>query len=516
MTSRADWSRLPLEALQSLTRTASRGALGFCRLAARGAALLSQAGGRAVASDWKGLPPQLLPFADAASADLPLGRLLRLSLFQVTVGMAAVLLNGTLNRVMIVELGVSAWFVALLVGLPLVFAPARALIGHRSDTHRSILGWRRVPYLWIGSMLQFGGFAIMPFALILLSGDQTVGPWWAGHVAAGLAFLMVGAGMHTVQTAGLALACDIAPEISRPRVVALLYTMLLVGMAGSALAFGGLLEEFSQHRLIQLIQGAGAVTLALNLAALWGQEPRRPELTRPDEVKTPFREAWARLTADPTAHRALIAVALGAAAFGMQDVLLEPYGGEVLGLGVGATTMLTALSAGGALAGFALAARALSRGAEPYRLAAWGALAGVPGFVLVIFAAPLDSALLYRAGAAIIGFGGGLFAIGTLSGAMAAAEEAGGGLAVGAWGAAQATAAGLGVALGGALRDAAQTLAPHDPAFGYSVVYHLEVLLCFATLVAIGPLARYARPPAPGSSSPASERRAFGLAEFPN
>ena len=36
-----------------------------------------------------------------------MGRLLRLSLFQVTVGMAVVLLIGTLNRVMIVELGVS-------------------------------------------------------------------------------------------------------------------------------------------------------------------------------------------------------------------------------------------------------------------------------------------------------------------------------------------------------------------------------------------------------------------------
>ena len=39
-------------------------------------------------------------------AELPLGRLLRLSLFQVSVGIAMVLLIGTLNRVMIVELGV--------------------------------------------------------------------------------------------------------------------------------------------------------------------------------------------------------------------------------------------------------------------------------------------------------------------------------------------------------------------------------------------------------------------------
>jgi hypothetical protein len=62
------------------------------------------------------------------------GRLLRLSLFQVSVGMAMVLLNGTLNRVMVLEMGVPAWLVSLMVSLPLLFAPLRALIGFRSDT----------------------------------------------------------------------------------------------------------------------------------------------------------------------------------------------------------------------------------------------------------------------------------------------------------------------------------------------------------------------------------------------
>ena len=50
---------------------------------------------------WSQLGPKYLPFADAASTELPLGRLLRLSLFQISVGLAAVLLTGTLNRVMI-------------------------------------------------------------------------------------------------------------------------------------------------------------------------------------------------------------------------------------------------------------------------------------------------------------------------------------------------------------------------------------------------------------------------------
>ncbi len=120
---------------------------------------------------WTGVGTRFLPFADAASEALPLGRLLRLSLFQVSVGMATVLLIGTLNRVMIVEMGMAAWLVAAMVALPLLFSPFRALLGYRSDTHRSALGWRRVPYLWMGTLVHFGGLAIMPFSLILRSGD---------------------------------------------------------------------------------------------------------------------------------------------------------------------------------------------------------------------------------------------------------------------------------------------------------------------------------------------------------
>ena len=37
--------------------------------------------------DWSKVATAWLPFADAASADLPLARLLRLALFQVSVGM---------------------------------------------------------------------------------------------------------------------------------------------------------------------------------------------------------------------------------------------------------------------------------------------------------------------------------------------------------------------------------------------------------------------------------------------
>ena len=473
--------------------------------------------GRYIAPDWRKASRSMLPFADAASDDLPLAQLLRLSLFQVTVGMAIVLLNGTLNRVMIVEMGVPTWLVALMISIPLLVAPFRALIGHRSDMHRSFIGWRRVPYLWFGSLLQFGGLAIMPFALFLLSGDTT-GPAWIGHAGAALAFLLVGLGLHTTQTAGLALATDLAPEESRPRVVALLYVMLLIGMIFSAIVFGLLLDDFSQLRMIQVIQGAAVFTLIVNVIALWRQEVRRPGLTRHDRERESFREAWATFTAEGQVSRVLLAVGLGTAAFGMQDVLLEPYGGEILGLSVSATTFLTALLALGTLAGFGLAARYLARGGDAYRLAALGAVAGIPGFSAVIFSAPLESAMVFRAGTVMIGLGSGLFAVGALTAAMGLARETNSGMALGVWGAVQASAAGGGIALGGIIRDTVQGIAETGalgeafmrPDIGYSIVYHTEILLLFLTLVVIGPLAKFQ---GMDTAQPVTK---FGIPEFPN
>lgn len=463
-----------------------------------------------------------MPFTNAASDGLPLRQLLRLSLFQVSVGMATVLLLGTLNRVMIVELSVPAMVVAAMIAIPVLVAPFRALLGHRSDTHRSALGWKRIPYLWFGSLWQMGGLAVMPFALIVLSGDQVRGPAWAGEVLAALAFLMTGIGLHMTQTAGLALASDRASDETRPQVVSLLYVMFLLGMGLSAVIVGWLLRDFDSLTLVRVVQGCGLVTMVLNLVALWKQERVTP-MTRAERAapRPRFSDAWADLMAGGTAGRLLAVVVVGTLAFNMQDVLLEPYGGEILGLSVSKTTLLTAVYALGALFGFVLAGRWLARGLDPYRMAARGILAGIVAFSAVIFAAPLHSTAIFYGGAAGIGLGAGLFAVSTLQSAMTLQTgSAGAGLALGAWGAAQATAAGLSIFLGGSLRDIVGHLATNgtlgagltDPALGYSFVYHLEIGLLFATLAVLGPLVRVGMPePKPQQNG----KTALRLTEFP-
>jgi MFS transporter, BCD family, chlorophyll transporter len=145
-------------------------------------------------------------------------------------------------------------------------------------------------------------------------------------------------------------------------------------------------------------------------------------------------------------------------------------------------------------------------------------LFGLAGFSAVIFAEPVDAPNLFRIGATLIGFGGGFFAVGTLSAAMSLEGHGMNGLVLGAWGAVQATCAGVAVALGGALRDVVSHAATagwlgealQSPATGYAAVYHLELAMLFATLIVLGPLVRR------GSSAKlATSSNRFGLAEFP-
>ena len=459
--------------------------------------------------------PSILPFADVATTDLPLPRLLRLGLLQFTVALATTLLAGTLNRVMIVELKIPAVLVGLMLAVPLVSAPLRALIGYKSDTHISVLGWRRVPYILLGTILQFGGLAIMPVALILMSDVH-------GHTSIGIsasffAFLCVGMGSHMVQTAGLALATDIAPEKDQPRVVALLYVMLLLGMVVASIGYGAALRHFNEVRLIQVIQAAAELTMFLNIIAVWKQEVRGSAPTRAPDIPRPaFMVAWRNFVREcPQLIRLLVAVGLGTFAFTLQDVLLEPYGGQVLKLGVAATTSLTGVMAFGAILSFALAQRRASQGADPIRLCALGALIGVAGFVLIILSSPMLSTALLMLGALLIGFGNGLFSVGTLLRVMALPHHGEHGLALGAWGAVQATCAGLAMAVAGFVRDfvtaerggVAVQLSDPFPGPGYVATYALAVIGLFVLLVVLGPLAATRRAdirPVP-----------FGIAEFP-
>ena len=190
--------------------------------------------------------------------------------------------------------------------------------------------------------------------------------------------------------------------------------------------------------------------------------------------------------------RLLTVIALGTAGFGMADVLLEPYGGQVLQMSVAQTTRLTVLLALGSLVGFGLASRWLGRGGKPLQVAAVGAATGVPAFVLILASAVLASVPMLIIATLAAGFGAGLFGHGTLTETMRTAPRDQIGLSLGAWGAVQTTAAGVAIAIGGMIRDAV-LITPGSSAAGaeaYVPVFALEAALLALTLVVAWPLLR--------------------------
>jgi BCD family chlorophyll transporter-like MFS transporter len=229
---------------------------------------------------------------------------------------------------------------------------------------------------------------------------------------------------------------------------------------------------------------------------LWKQEPRRPGGTI-DEPATPsFSETWKTLAAIPGFKRLLTVVGLGTAAFNMQDILLEPFGGQVFGLPVGETTMLMAALAGGMLIGFFIAERMLNLAVMAMRVAGLGLIIGLLAFAGVIAAPFLSSLGLFRIASLTVGIGAGLFSVGTLTAAIGCGTPKMSGILLGSWGAVQATVAGLSIAFSGAARDIIAALARAGrfgealahPATGYVAVFILEIALLLATLIAALPL----------------------------
>jgi BCD family chlorophyll transporter-like MFS transporter len=198
--------------------------------------------------------------------------------------------------------------------------------------------------------------------------------------------------------------------------------------------------------------------------------------------------------------RLLIIIGLGTAGFGMADVLLEPFGGQVLAMSVAATTKLTAVMALGGLVGFAAASHILGRGGDPARMSAIGAMIGVPAFIAIIGTSFTGGVFAFAAATLAVGLGAGLFGHGTLTATMRSAPKDQIGLALGAWGAVQATAAGIAVAVGGVARDLIIAMSEEGSfaaADAYMPVFAAEAVMLVLALVVLIPLIRRKSPARP-------------------
>ncbi len=413
--------------------------------------------------------------------------ILRLGLVQTALGSIVVLTTSTLNRVMVVELGLAAMIPGILVGVHYAVQMLRPVWGHGSD-----VGGRRTPWIVGGMALLAAGATGAALATGIMAQSFTL-----GFILALFDFVLIGIGVGAAGTSLLALlASGVRPE-RRPAAATIVWLMMIFGMAVTATVAGSFLDPFTPVRLLAVTATVGAAALGVTTLAVFSVEdraarqapPRDPNAQPPVPFMASLRDAWA----DPRARLFTIFVFVSMLAYSAQDLILEPFAGLVFGMTPGETTKLSGLQHGGVFAGMVLTGilgSLLSRRFPGILrlLAVTGCLASAAALAGIVASASMPAIWPLEANVAALGFANGLFAVAAIASMMALAGAAGPartGMRMGLWGAAQAIAFGLGGFAGTVAVDVAR-LSGLDPASAYGTVFALEALVfAIAALIAM-------------------------------
>ncbi|KPK90531.1 MAG: hypothetical protein AMJ88_15865, partial [Anaerolineae bacterium SM23_ 63] len=398
---------------------------------------------------------------------LPLLRLIRLGLRQFAAGMLSVLAVGILNRVMKVEMGLDLRLISMVIGIHYFAAPLAIPLGHRSDRH-PYFGFHRTPYILVGTLITAAATIAAPsVALNLESTDGSL----PAALLAGAVFLLLGTGMYTTGTAYLSLIADLTPERERGKAVAVVWSMMMIGILAGVFLGVGILEQYSQDRLIALFVIMGAIVMGLTLISVWGIEP--PLHAMPSSDAITGRQAWALMISGRQTRIFFLFLFSGILFLFLQNVVLEPFGGDVLGMSVGETTRFNAFQMVGVLSGMALAGSWLSNRWGNKLTVGMGLLISSISFIALGLVSLTHGTHWVNMIVLLMGFGMGLFNVGGLAIMMGMSVGGRTGIYMGAWTLAQAMANGLASVGGGLVHDVV-LLISNSEAVAYASIFFIE------------------------------------------
>jgi len=433
---------------------------------------------------------------------------LQLGLLHTAVALLTLPVDDNLNRVMNVELGLPLTLVTALISLPYLAAPLQVGFGAWADRH-PIAGRRRTPYVAIGLALCAAGVALLPVALLQVSGDAGIG-------LAVVGFLLWGVGYNISTVAYFALASELFGERLRSRAVAVMYFVMLISVIIGGIVFSRVVTDVPDTvealagPLTNAIWGVVGVALVVGTLGLIGLEPAGLGVT-PAAGPTPGpRALLGLLAANPLARRFFIYLTLLLIAILGQDVLLEPFGGQVLGMPLAETARLRSIYGVCFLIALALAAL-MERVLSKRRVAQAAALFGGAAFTLLMASSLTASQPVFYFGLILLGLAIGVSTVTNHSFMLDMTAPSDTGLFIGAWGLAVSLARLLGGLVNGVVRDLVGG-ATGDPGLSYAAVFGLQLVFILGSLVVLAGLPRLSL----GTPSPAKEAltdRVSALAE---
>lgn len=417
----------------------------------------------------------------------------RLGLFQMGLGILAVLTVGVLNRVMIAELAIPAAVTSIILAISQFVAPARIWFGQMSDT-KPLFGYHRTGYVWIGTAL---------FTLILFFAVQVI--WQLGNLAqaadgwtwttptigwtALLALFMAlyGLAVSATSTPFFTLLVDVSDEDNRSQLIGIVWTMMTVGLAVGGITSKVLLKPLDNaNSSIDLVRSpidglfivVPLIVFGLALIATFGVEKKYSRYSSRStlvdrEDKITLGRALKILTASRQTGLFFAFLVMMTLGLFLQEAVLEPYGGEVFGMSIGESSLLNTYWALGLLISLSATGFFIIPRLGKQKTTKLGCIAVAFCFVFIILSGFTGNVRSLQLALFLFGLCTGIVTTGGLSLMLdlTAAETAG--TFVGAWGLAQAMARGIAVAGGGILLDMGKALFPM-PLLAYSLVFALQ------------------------------------------
>lgn len=400
----------------------------------------------------------------------------RMAAFVLGYGLTGALTGGTLNRIMVAEIGLPISLVGLFFAAPLFIAPLRAWMGHRSDTH-PMLGLYREPYILAGTALAGVGVIL---AILLLVGINSVVVLAVGVM---LAFLIHEIGRNLAHNSFHALIADSFTDIQRARAMTLFEVVTLLGLVMGAGGVASGLRDYSSSRLVSVTIAVSVVSFVLALIAVFRIEQRRQSPATPNADK-PFTQILREIAlSDRQVQRFFVLILFVVIGTLAQDVLLEPYGALVLGMDVESTSRLTTFWGLGVMGAMLVSALALIKWLGHVNILRVGLMMTIVVFGGVIVSGATQSVGLFRTLVMIMGFGTGLAGAGLLANMIHFTTTLRAGVLLGVWGFAMVAGRSLGSLFAGVLVDLVLLIDRTNYLLAYSVVFGLEAILLVVAII---------------------------------
>ena len=430
----------------------------------------------------------------------------RLGLFNMGLGLMSVLTLAVLNRVMISELGIPATITGGILATSLFVSPARVWFGQLSD-NKPLFGKHRTSYVLLGTVI-FGLAVFLAVQVVWQLGavveandgwlwnSQTIG--WSAILCGIMA--IYGVAVSSSSTPFTALLVDITEESRRSKLIAIVWSMLMVGIIVGAISGGKIFENIEVEGItagnipLAILQPpinfvfslVPFIVLALAIIATWGVEKRysrfnsQVQTNREDSI-TIARAIKVLTTSRQTGIFFTFLSILTIGLF-MQEAVLEPYGGEVFGMSIGETTMLNAFWAIGILIGYSITGFFIVPAIGKKLATKIGCILVALCFGSIVAAGFTQQPAMLQLAMILFGIAAGIATVGGISLMLDLTAAKTAGTFVGAWGLAQAMSRGLATFGGGVILDLGKSIFAAT-LLSYSLVFAIQAVAMILAIV---------------------------------